>query len=165
MATAEQVKALIRTHAEGDEDRFYAIAMQVAAQAARSGHGRFAVELRELVDKAKARAAVVTLKRGARPTPVVQPTGELAGLLSASFPKTRLSQMVLEAPVRGRLERVLLEQRERERLTSHGYAPLRKLLFLGLPGTGKTMTVCAGRRARAAPLHYSSRRAHHEVHG
>ena len=143
MATAEQVKALIRSHADGDEERFYAIAMQVAAQAARSGHGRFAVELRELVDKAKARASVVTLKRGARPTPVVQPTGELAGLLSAAFPKTRLSHMVLDASTRARLERVLLEQRQRERLTSHGYSPLRKLLFLGVPGTGKTMTASA----------------------
>jgi hypothetical protein len=30
MATADQVKALIRSHAEGDNTRFYAIAMQVA---------------------------------------------------------------------------------------------------------------------------------------
>jgi hypothetical protein len=49
MATADQVKALIRSHAEGDDTRFYAIALQVAAQAARSGHGKFAQELRELV--------------------------------------------------------------------------------------------------------------------
>ena len=56
MANAEQIKALIRSHGEGDESRFYAIAMQVAAQAARSGHGKFAQELRELVDEAKARA-------------------------------------------------------------------------------------------------------------
>ena len=34
MATAEQVKALVQSHAEGDDARFYAIAMQVAAQAA-----------------------------------------------------------------------------------------------------------------------------------
>jgi hypothetical protein len=56
MATADQVKALIRSHADGDDARFYAIAMQVAAQAARSGHGRFAQELRDLVDQMKAHA-------------------------------------------------------------------------------------------------------------
>jgi hypothetical protein len=56
MATADQVKALIRSHADGDDTRFYAIAMQVAAQAARSGHGKFAQELRDLVDQVKARA-------------------------------------------------------------------------------------------------------------
>ncbi|GER07156.1 hypothetical protein JCM17843_14660 [Kordiimonadales bacterium JCM 17843] len=56
MATADHVKALIRSHAEGDDERFYAIAMQVAAQAARQGHTKFAQELRNLVDQAKLRA-------------------------------------------------------------------------------------------------------------
>jgi hypothetical protein len=39
--------------------RFYAIATQVAAQAVRSGHGKFAQELRELVDQMKARAKAI----------------------------------------------------------------------------------------------------------
>ena len=38
MATADHVKALVQSHAAGDEERFYAVAMQVAAQAARQGH-------------------------------------------------------------------------------------------------------------------------------
>ena len=36
MATGDQVKALIRSHADGDDTRFYAIAMQVAAQVAQA---------------------------------------------------------------------------------------------------------------------------------
>ena len=51
MATADHVKALIRSHAEGDDERFFAIAMQVAAQAARQGHTKFVQELRDLVDQ------------------------------------------------------------------------------------------------------------------
>ena len=50
MATAEQIKALIKSYIEDDDARFCAIAMQVAAHAARSGHGRLADELRTLVD-------------------------------------------------------------------------------------------------------------------
>ena len=46
MATAEQIKALLDSHAEGDEERFYAIALQMAAHAARQGHGPLAQELR-----------------------------------------------------------------------------------------------------------------------
>jgi hypothetical protein len=46
MPTADQVKALVRSHAEGDDAQFYAVAMQVAARAARSGQTRFAKELR-----------------------------------------------------------------------------------------------------------------------
>ena len=55
MATADQLKALVRSHASGDENQFYSVALQVAARAARSGHNKLAQELRDLVDEAKAR--------------------------------------------------------------------------------------------------------------
>ncbi|MFY0525895.1 AAA family ATPase [Archangium gephyra] len=143
MATADQVKALIRSHADGDDTRFYAIAMQVAAQAARSGHGKFAQELRELVDQVKARAKATEPTRGPKPVPLAQPRGELAGLLSVGYPKTRVTDMALPEVLRARLDRVLTEQRERDRLREHGFSPMRKLLLVGPPGTGKTMTAAA----------------------
>jgi len=143
MATADQVKARIRSHADGDDTRFYAIAIQVAAQAARTGHGRFAQELRELVDQLKARAKATEPARGARPVPLAQPRGELAGLLTVVYPKTRLTDMALTEPLAQRLNRVLTEQRERARLLEHGFSPMRKLLLVGPPGTGKTMSGAA----------------------
>ena len=142
MATAEQLKALIRCHAEGDDARFYAIAMQVAASEARGGHGKFAQELRELVDRAKA-AASAPRTPPSQPLAVAQPRGELAGLLTFSYPTSRLADMALSKPLAGRLERVLLEQRQRERIRQHGLLPIRKLLLIGPPGTGKTMTASA----------------------
>lgn len=142
MATAEQLKALIRCHAEGDDARFYAIAMQVAAAEARGGHGRFAQELRELVDRAKA-AVGAPRTSPSQPLAVAQPRGELAGLLTFSYPKARLADMALSKALAGRLERVLLEQRQRERIRQHGLLPIRKLLLIGPPGTGKTMTASA----------------------
>src|SRR5690606_25389936 len=143
MATADQVKALIRSHAEGDDTRFYAVAMQVAAQAARSGHGKFAVELRELVDKVKAQSAEARGRVAPKPVPLAQPRGELTGLLTVGYPKAPLQSMALTEARHTRLERVLREQRERERLRHHGFAPMRKLLLVGPPGTGKTMTAAA----------------------
>ena len=143
MATADQVKALIRCHAEGDDARFYAVAIQVAAQAARSGHGRFSQELRDLVDQVKARNSAFEVTRGPKPVPLAQPRGELAGLLTVSYPKTRMADMALPGVLRKRIERVLTEQRERDRLREHGFSPMRKLLLVGPPGTGKTMTAAA----------------------
>jgi SpoVK/Ycf46/Vps4 family AAA+-type ATPase len=143
MATADHVKALIRSHSEGDDERFYAVTLQVAAQAARQGHTKFAQELRDLVDRAKARGEAPSPGQRTKPVPIVQPRGELAGLLTAAFPTIRLSDMALDHPVRTRLERILLEQRQRESIRAHGMSPIRKLLLLGPPGTGKTMTASA----------------------
>ncbi|MEW6219999.1 MAG: ATP-binding protein [Thermodesulfobacteriota bacterium] len=139
MATAEQVKALIRSHAEGDDSRFYSIALQVAAGAARSGQNRFAQELRDVIDSAQQ----AQTRRPTRPVPVTQPRGELAGLLSAGYPATRMADLVLESRVREQLVRVLLEQRQQDRLRESGFRPLRKLLLLGPPGTGKTLSAGA----------------------
>jgi SpoVK/Ycf46/Vps4 family AAA+-type ATPase len=140
LPTAAQVKALIRSHAEGDEERFYSITLQVAAQAARQGHGRFAHELRDVVEKSRIQGATSAPGQRVRPVPMVQPRGELAGLLTAAYPKTRLAEMTLEENIKRRIERVLTEQRQRAELQSHGLSPQRKLLLVGAPGTGKTMT-------------------------
>lgn len=139
MANADHIKALIKSHADGDEVRFYAIALQVAAQAARSGHSKFAQELREIVDDVRRRGGKALANRG-KTVALVQPRGELAGLLVVHYPKTRLADMALTEVIQQKIDRVLREQRDRERLREHGFAPLRKLLLLGPPGTGKTMT-------------------------
>jgi SpoVK/Ycf46/Vps4 family AAA+-type ATPase len=139
MATADQLKALIRSHAEGDDTKFYSVALQVAARAARGGQARFAQELRDLVDALRKSET----RRVVRPTPVTQPRGELAGLLSVVYPATRMADLVLEPRVRRRLDRVLLEQRQRDSLRAKGFRPSRRLLLIGPPGTGKTMTASA----------------------
>jgi SpoVK/Ycf46/Vps4 family AAA+-type ATPase len=138
MATAEQLKALLKCHSEGDDERFYAVALQVAATAAKQGHANLARELRTLVDEA--RAAPRPEGQLAGPTPVVQPRGELAGLLTVSYSKGHLDEMVLPDEVRARLDRLLREQRQQARLREHGLRPRNRVLLLGPPGSGKTMT-------------------------
>jgi SpoVK/Ycf46/Vps4 family AAA+-type ATPase len=142
MATADQLKALIRSHADGDQDRFYSIAMQVAAQAARNGHSKFAQELRDLVDNVRGKASQA-LGQQAAPIPMIQPRGELVGLLTATYPKIHLANMTLASSIVDHLQHVLLEQRERERIRAYDLSPLRKLLLVGPPGTGKTMSAAA----------------------
>src|SRR5258708_1916374 len=140
MATADQVKALVRSHAEQDDTKFYSVALQVAARAARSGKSNFAQELRDLIDGARKEAQAVGPER---PVPMATPRGDLAGLLSVAYPRTRLADLVLEAQVADQLSRVIVEQRQQDRLRASGFRPLRKLLLLGPPGTGKTMSAGA----------------------
>ena len=97
MAIAEQLKALIKSHHDGDDSHFYAIAMQVAAHEAKLGHGKLARELRNLIDEAKNRRAKATTS--GKTIPPVKPRGELSTLLAASYPKLRLSDMVLQKAV------------------------------------------------------------------
>lgn len=141
MATAEQLKALLRSFGEGDEARFYAVAMQMAARAAKQGKGKLADDLRQIIDEAKEKRSAVQQTPG--PVPVVRPRGELASVLAVAYPQVRLRDMVLADDLQGRLERVVLEQRQRAKLESFGLPPRRKLLLVGPPGTGKTMTAAA----------------------
>lgn len=136
VATAEQLKALLRSHAEGDHDLFRSVALQIAAHEATRGNDRLARELRDLIDTAK-RGQQPT---GTKPVPIVRPAGELAGLIIASYPTFHLSEMVLSDEVKCRIEDVILQQHQRDLLRSHGLSPKRKLLLVGPPGCGKTMT-------------------------
>ncbi len=138
MATADQVKALVKSHAEGDDTRFYSVALQVAAGAARGGHGRFAQELKALVDSL--RQQTTSNMAAGKLVAVAQPRGELAQLLNVSYPQLALPDMALSLDVLRRLERVVLEQRQADQLRSHGFHPVRRLLLTGAPGTGKTMS-------------------------
>lgn len=138
MANAEQIKALVASHSEGDDPRFYAVALQIAAREARAGRARVAEEIRKAVDEAKGRSGASRAR--AQILSIAQPRGDLAGLLTADQSKARLSDMVLSQALRERLERVLEEQRHQDRLREHGLSPMRKLLLIGPPGTGKTLT-------------------------
>lgn len=139
MAKANHLKALLISHLEGDEQRFLSTALQLAANEARAGHGQLAEELRALVDVAKRRSAIRPMLHDSA-IPIGRPRGELAGLLAVSYPKKRLSDMVLHPTLAGQLDRIIREQRNALKILERGLSPRRKLLLVGPPGTGKTLT-------------------------
>ena len=147
MASSEQLKALIKSHISRDDGHFYSVAMQVAAYEAKLGHGRLAEELRDMIDAGKTR---LSQDASGKLVPIAgalnsanKPRGELANLLTVTHPANRLGDMVLDDLASTQLARIIKEQRLLARIKEHGLSPRRKLLLVGLPGTGKTMTASA----------------------
>ncbi|MEG4533368.1 AAA family ATPase [Microcoleus sp. D2_18a_D3] len=141
MSTARQIIALLKSHIEGEEQQFYSAALQIAAHEARQGHGKLAEEIRELIEEAKTQRS--SIERKTNPIPLVQPKGELANLLSAHYPETNLIDLVLSRELESKLKRILTEQKQRHRLQDYNLSPRRKILLVGTPGSGKTMTAAA----------------------
>jgi SpoVK/Ycf46/Vps4 family AAA+-type ATPase len=147
MATARQIIALLSSHNQGDEEQFLSIALQVAADEARRGRQEVAEELRTLVDTARQRAGRKGPRAVSSPSPVTvpisRPRGELQNLVSVTYPKARFDDIVLPALIRTSLDRLVNEQKQRDRLRDHSQTPSSKLLLVGLPGSGKTLTASA----------------------
>ncbi len=141
MSAAQHMIALLRSHLAGDDQEFLSVAMQAAAHEARLGHTSIAQQLRDLVDEAKRRSSAARARAGQ--LIVLEPRGELANVLSVQTPTVRLSDMAIPEALSERLCRVLLEHRQQKKLREHGLHPRRKLLLIGPPGTGKTMTASA----------------------
>ncbi len=130
MATADQIKSLIRSHFSDDPERFYTIALQVAAHEAQQDHGALAHDIREIIDKARKQGGPKLLKF----------PQDLRGLVLSEEPDTPKASLVMPSDLLIRVERIIHEYRQQHKLKTHGLLHRRKIMLIGPPGTGKTMT-------------------------
>lgn len=134
MSNARQILAMLRSRAEGDDEQFYSIALQIAASEARQGHRSTAEELRSAVEEARSRS------RSGVPIQFAQPRGDLESVIEFREPRYLLKDVVLNLRLSEQLDDLVRQQTRRDWLREHGKAPSRRVLFLGPPGSGKTMT-------------------------
>jgi SpoVK/Ycf46/Vps4 family AAA+-type ATPase len=130
MPTAEQLKSLIRAHFGHEQERFLTVALQVAAHEAQQGHGALAHEIRDLIDRARKEVRLTEAR-------VPQ---DLKGLVLSEEAKAPKSALVVPNALSKRVERVIHEYRQQHKLRNYGLSHRRKVLLIGPPGTGKTMT-------------------------
>lgn len=141
MATAEQVKCLVKAYANHDDEKFTTVALQIAAHEARVGHDAVARDLKKEID-------LISKKKPE--TYRIEPVNPL---FLFSSPSVRKNDLIVSADLATRIERVLIEFRNRRKLQSYGYANRRKLLLEGVPGTGKTLTASVIASELGLPLY------------
>jgi SpoVK/Ycf46/Vps4 family AAA+-type ATPase len=138
MASAQQLIGLVKSHAEGNRDRFFDLAMQLAASEDQKGHARLGEQLRQWAEAGQA-----PKPQSAAAIPIAAPRGDLSGLLDASYPSTRLNDVILPYHLDDELKHLVTETRMAGRLEEKGLRPRRRVLFSGPPGTGKTLSAAA----------------------
>lgn len=126
MANGNQIKALLNAHYNGDEEKFKTISLQIAASEARAGHTTLALELKNIIESDTNKRKVVKMNNNP--------------MFDCIISEHKQGELVVSDEIRARIERIILEYRQRNKLRNYGMTNRSKILIEGEPGTGKTLT-------------------------
>lgn len=129
MAKADYIISLIKSHYNSEPERFTTIALQIAAHEAKLGHSIVANEIKTIIDKSKE-----TKHR----TKAFAP--DLQGLILENVPAVNLADIIASEDIKSKINRIISEFAQQDKLRKHDLENRRKILLSGPPGTGKTLT-------------------------
>jgi len=151
MARADLLKKLFSNFKTNDREGFVRIANEIIEDERKKNHGILADELRKIINNGSSFAP----KSGsALATPHANGNERSPALYEIIYPDKTLSDVVLTAENKIKIEQVIREFSNWDVLMSNGVHPTRRVLFYGPPGCGKTMTAGAIAAEIGLPLLY-----------
>lgn len=142
MATIEQVKSLMRSHFENNDEKFKTIALQIAAHEAKLGHTSSARDIRDIVQNPKYSSRNKIVKLNNRNEMLEEKTSDF-----------ELRDLVVSESLNEKIRRIIKEYEKKELLRKNGLKNRSKFLIAGEPGTGKTMTASVIANELGLPLY------------
>ena len=136
MASGRLLRQLIKSGAEGDADSFRLLSAEVIKEEREKQHHLLANDLEKILYGAP--AIVPSPTRSFAAVPADKDRG--TELLTIKQSARSLSDVVLSSEHRTDIEEILLEHRKAEALRAHGLRPTDRVLFIGPPGCGKSLT-------------------------
>src|SRR5437660_5784508 len=156
MTTGDLIRRMVIAYARGDQSGFKAAVLDLITEERRKNHNVYARELERIISNAEpasppAQVESLTLL-GVRDGDLPRDKDRDAVLVDVIDPQRRLDDLILSSDVRRVLDRIVEENRRGELIRSHGLHPIRKILFCGPPGCGKTVAGEAVAAALYLPL-------------
>lgn len=144
MANSDQILGLIKSHLEGDDERFRSLALQVSASEAKAGHAVLAQAIRGLLKSNNAHILKPQLR---------MLNSDVSELLIEEDQPFRISDLVTNESLKEKINRIIKEYIQRDKLREYNLANRRKILMAGPSGTGKTMTASVIANELQLPLY------------
>lgn len=138
MPSDEQLKSLFLAFAEKRDAAFLKVAEAIINEELAANHHALANELKKALELQRQPQRVQPIHRSLTSMPKDRRNGETLIALAESH--VSQDQVVLDATSDKKIQRLLEEHRQRDRLARYGYRPKNRLLFWGPPGCGKTFT-------------------------
>lgn len=130
MIKTDQIVALIQSHINHDDEQFKTIALQMSAEEARSGHAGAAAKIHKAISTVS--------KYNTFNLRILN--GDIVDLLIIGEKRYKLNDLFVTDDIRNKILRIINEFLAQDKLHKYNLDNRRKIMFYGLPGTGKTMT-------------------------